>query len=175
MPSAPISTPHRILVGLDGSSGSARALDWAIGVARPLGAEIVAVHVFQLTPAYPADYGLVPIPCSDEWLEELRGEFENDWCAPLRKAGVAYRTIFEMGSPAVTLIAVAQREQANLIVTGTRGLGGFKELMLGSVSHQLVLHATVPVVVIPAEAEKATTIEKDLTSTVSQPVTVLVP
>ena len=81
---------------------------------------------------------------------------------------VRYRTIFEMGSPAPTLINVARREHADLIVTGTRGMGGFKDLMLGSVSHQLVLHATVPVVVIPAGPEHVTaapaTLEEATTS-----------
>lgn len=144
-------TPRKIVVGLDGSTGSARALNWAIGMAKALDSEVIAVHVFQLVPAVPAAYGLAPVPYSDEWQQQLRQEFETEWCAPLKKAGVSYRTTFEMGSPAPTLIAVAQREQADLIVTGTRGLGGFKELMLGSVSHQLVLHANVPVVVIPPE------------------------
>lgn len=149
------ATPRKIVVGLDGSSGSARALDWAIAIAKPLDAEIVAVHVFQLVASVPAVYGLAPVPFADEWQQQLRNEFENEWCTPLRKAGVGFHAIFEMGSPAPTLIAVAQREEADLIVTGTRGLGGFKELMLGSVSHQLLLHATVPVVVIPAEVVKA--------------------
>lgn len=155
-----LTTPRRIVVGLDGSTGSARALNWAMGVAKALDAEIIAVHVFQLLPAVPAVYGLSPIQYSDEWHEQLKGQFENDWCAPVKKAGVAYRTILEMGSPAPTLIAVAQREQADLIVTGTRGMGGFKELMLGSVSHQLVLHATVPVVVIPAVLQQPKAADK---------------
>lgn len=148
------TTPRRIVVGLDGSSGSARALEWVIGVAKALDSEVIAVHVYQLVPAVAAAYGLAPIPSSDEWQEQLRDEFENEWCAPLKKAGVTYRTVFEMGSPGPSLIAIAQKEEADLIVTGTRGLGGFKELMLGSVSHQLVLHATVPVLVIPAERRK---------------------
>lgn len=150
-----LTTPRRIVVGLDGSSGSARALSWSVGIAKALDAEIVAVHVFQLVPAVPAVYGLSPIQYSDEWQGQLKKQFENEWCAPLKKSGVAYRAILEMGSPAPGLIAIAEREQADLIVTGTRGMGGFKELMLGSVSHQLVMHATVPVVVIPAELKQS--------------------
>ncbi len=145
--------PRRIVVGLDGSSGSARALGWVIGIASALDAEVIAVHVFQLVPALPAPYGLAPFPYSEAWRSELEAQFEREWCAPLKEAAVRYRTVFEMGSPAPTLIEVARREGADMIVTGTRGLGGFKELMLGSVSHQLVLHATVPVVVIPAEVD----------------------
>lgn len=57
---------------------------------------------------------------------------------------------------APTLIAIANQVHADLIVTGSRGLGGFGELLLGSVSHQLVLHAQVPVVVIPAEHSQVT-------------------
>lgn len=144
--------PKKFVVGLDGSIGSARGLAWAVDVARALGAEIVAVHVFQLIP--PMAAVSAPIPDTGEWQQVLRQEFENEWCGPLKNAGVRYRTIFKMGSPAATLINIARREQADLLVTGTRGVGGFKELMLGSVSHQLVLHATVPVVVIPADVER---------------------
>jgi nucleotide-binding universal stress UspA family protein len=138
---------------LDGSVGSARGLAWAIDTARALGAEIVAAHVFQLVP--PISAAPAPIPDTSEWQQLLRQEFENQWCGPLKNAGVYYRTIFQMGSPAATLIDIARREHADLLVTGTRGVGGFKELMLGSVSHQLVLHATVPVVVIPADVDRA--------------------
>ena len=68
----------------------------------------------------------------------------------LPQAGIRYRTVFETGArgPAPTLIAIADEVHADLIVTGSRGLGGFGELLLGSVSHQLVLHAPIPVVVI---------------------------
>ena len=150
------AAPKRIVVGLDGSTGSGRGLAWAIATGRALGAEIIAVHVFQLVPSTPAFYGLAPIPVSDEWQTELRRQFEDEWCRPLKTAGLLYRAIFEMGSPAPTLIEVARREHADLIVAGTRGMGGFKALMLGSVSHQLVLHASVPVVVIPAAIEDVT-------------------
>ncbi len=143
--------PKRIVVGLDGSPGSARALEWAIAMAQAIQSEIVAVHVFQLVPQVPAIYGLAPIPFSNGWQDELRTLFKQEWCAPLRKAGLRFRTVFQEGSPAPELIDVARREDAGLIVTGTRGFGGFKELMLGSVSHQLVMHADVPVVVIPPE------------------------
>ena len=143
--------PRKLVVGLDGSIGSARGLAWAIDLARALGGEIVAVHVFQLIP--PMAAASAPIPDTSEWQQILRREFENEWCAPLKDAGVRYRTIFQLGSPAATLINIARREHADLLVTGTRGVGGFKALMLGSVSHQLVLHATVPVVVIPADVE----------------------
>jgi nucleotide-binding universal stress UspA family protein len=129
-PSTKSMLPKTILVGLDGSAGSARALDWATAMAKALDAEIVAVHVVQSLSPSAVGLGLAPIELPDNWLDDLRGRFENEWTAPLRQAGEVH---------------------PDLIVTGSRGLGGFGELLLGSVSHQLVLHAQVPVVVIPAE------------------------
>ncbi len=141
--------PKRILVGLDGSPGSSRALEWSIDMAKMLDAEIIAVHVIQPIPTLDAAYYVVTPP--NAWEEELRELFEREWCAPLRDAGVRFRTVLEEGRPAPSLIAIAERERAGLMVTGTRGFGGFKELLMGSVSHQLVQHARIPVVVIPPE------------------------
>jgi nucleotide-binding universal stress UspA family protein len=146
--------PKKILVGLDGSSGSARALDWAIELAKALQAEIVAVHVAELLTPSALGLGLAPIDLPDDWMDDLRQRFENDWTAPLKAAGLHYQTIFETGAPAPTLIAIAREQHPDLIVTGSRGLGGFGELLLGSVSHQLVMHARIPVVVIPPEEKK---------------------
>jgi nucleotide-binding universal stress UspA family protein len=159
------TVPKIILVGLDGSMGSARALDWAINMAKSLDAEIVAVHVAQMLSPAAVSFGIAPIELSMEALEELRHRFESEWAAPLKAAGVRYRTVFETNAPPVpTLIAVAADVHADLIVTGSRGLGGFGELLLGSVSHQLVLHAQVPVVVIPPEHKKVTVSAQSLGS-----------
>jgi nucleotide-binding universal stress UspA family protein len=146
--------PKKILVGLDGSAGSARALAWAIELARAVKAEIVAVHVVELLTPSALGLGLAPIDLPDDWVDDLKSRFENEWTAPLKQSGVRYRTVFERGVPAPTLIAIAQEQHPDLIVTGSRGLGGFSELLLGSVSHQLVLHAQLPVVVIPTEHKK---------------------
>jgi nucleotide-binding universal stress UspA family protein len=147
---------NKILVGLDGSTGSSRALAWAIELATALKAEIVAVHIVELVTPSALGLGLAPIELPDDWIDDLRHRFEDEWTAPLKQAGVRYRTIFDTGAPAPALIAIAREEEPDLIVTGSRGLGGFGELLLGSVSHQLVLHAHLPVVVIPPEPKKAT-------------------
>jgi nucleotide-binding universal stress UspA family protein len=165
--------PKRILVGLDGSSGSARALDWAIQLAKSIKAEIIAAYVLELLSPSAVGYGLAPLDFPDGWLDDLRRQFETEWSAPLREAGIRYRTVFETGArgPAPTLIAVANEVHADLIVTGSRGLGGFGELLLGSVSHQLVQHAPMPVVVIPPEHRKLTA----TIPTASEPASVAAP
>lgn len=143
---------NRIVIGIDGSAGANRALQWAINQARRTGAEIVAAHIAQpLASQVVASYGFVAPIAIPDWLDEVRGLFEQEWCLPLRRAGIPFRAIFEEGNPGPGLIEIAEREGAGLIVTGTRGLGAFREVILGSVSHYLVQHADVPVVVVPPD------------------------
>jgi nucleotide-binding universal stress UspA family protein len=140
---------NRIVVGVDGSSGANRAINWAINLARRTSAEIVAVHVGQPIPSEAAGYGfMTPVP-SAGWQDELRGVFEEHWCRPLRQSAVPFRSVFEEGPPGPRLLEIADREAAALIVTGSRGLGPVREVILGSVSHYLIQHADIPVVVVP--------------------------
>jgi nucleotide-binding universal stress UspA family protein len=149
----------KIIVGLDGSEGSGKALEWAITTARRLDAEIVAVHVEGAAMYIPGPMGIaLPIEMRT-WLEERQREFTQEWCAPLRTSGVPFHAVFEEApSAASVLMRFAQREGAEMIVVGTRGLGGFTELLLGSISHQLAQHSPIPVVIVPP-AQKALTPE----------------
>jgi nucleotide-binding universal stress UspA family protein len=143
---------NRIVVGVDGSAGAARALYWAIALAKRTGAQIVATYVAQpLASEVATMYGFVAPVTVPDWEDEVRGLFEGEWSLPLRRSGVPFRLIFEGGSPGPGLVEVAQREAAGLIVTGSRGLGGFRELIIGSVSHYVVQHADIPVVVVPPD------------------------
>jgi nucleotide-binding universal stress UspA family protein len=142
----------KIIVGVDGSSSSMRAVEWCATYAPGLNAEVVAVHTLDL-PVYAASgFGFAPIiapipPEPDR--EEIRDVIEREWCAPLTKASVPVRVILEDGSPAPTIMAVAEREHADLVVTGRRGRGGFAELLLGSTSHHLSHHLGRPLVLVP--------------------------
>jgi nucleotide-binding universal stress UspA family protein len=140
---------NRIVVGLDGSEDGERALEWAATLARDLDADIVAVHAVPLIINTPP---ALPVVVDDRALiEELRVILDDQWCALLRKWEIPYRSFVERGSPADVIMETADRERAQLIVVGCRGRGGFKGLLLGSVSQQLTYHARQPVVVIPAE------------------------
>jgi nucleotide-binding universal stress UspA family protein len=142
----------RIVVGMDGSEHAGAALHFAISLARPLEAEIVAV--FAVPPAQSVTYGGFygePMVLPDFSLEELRQlkrDFREEWCGPLVDSGLEYRMIAEAGPPAAVIDAVAEREQAYLVVVGRRGRSGFAELLLGSVSHELSHHCTRPVLLI---------------------------
>ena len=136
---------ERIVVGVDGSENSRRALEWAILLASQFGAEVVAVHAIGLL-AHLADGPAVP---SHSHLDELRKLFESSWCAPLTASGVPHRLVCLDGPPVPVLLDVSEREQADVIVVGSRGTGGFAELLLGSTSHQVAEHSTRPVLIVP--------------------------
>ena len=151
---------NRIVVGVDGSAGATRAVSWAIDLARRTGAEIVAVHVGQAPVRNVAAYGFVaPIPLPD-WQDEVRGQFQEEWCLPLRKSGIRYRAVFQEGSPGPELVAIADREAAGMIVTGSHGYGAFREAILGSVSHFVVQHSDLTVVVVPPDRKARAMAEK---------------
>jgi nucleotide-binding universal stress UspA family protein len=137
-------------VGVDGSSSSRRGLEWAILLAAKMEAELVVVHAVGLL----AHLGSgAPVP-SGSHREELRQAFESDWCAPLRGSGVTYRLRFLDGSPVPVLLGAAEEEHVDLIVLGTRGLGGFPGLLLGSTSLQMAEHAARPVLIVPPDPQE---------------------
>jgi nucleotide-binding universal stress UspA family protein len=152
----------RVVVGVDGSPGSARALRWAIGLARDKGAEIIAVYALGpledlargASNAVAAGLGLSPSEVRS-WRDQLRREFEQDWCGPLRAAGVPFRVHLETASASAGLVAVAEREDADLIVVGAHGHGSFEDRVLGSVSYKVSHRAHRPVVIVPPEAAAA--------------------
>jgi nucleotide-binding universal stress UspA family protein len=144
----------RIVVGLDGSPEAACALNWAADLALLTGAEITAVTVFDAGPYM--SWGIAPVAMPD--FEQLRVGLRDEldgWCEPLRARGIPYHTVVRDGSAAAELIREADAKPTDLIVVGTRGRGGFRELLLGSVAHGVTQHAKYPVMVVPRQAVKA--------------------
>jgi len=139
-----------IVVGVDCSDHAKRAVDWCAAHAGALDAEVVAVHVIY-APVYIGD-GAPHIwmnPPTPEQRKELRARAEGEWCKALVDAGVPFRVVLMDGEPAEALMQAARSENAALVVTGKRGLGGFKELLLGSTSHHLSHHLDRPLVIVP--------------------------
>ena len=139
----------RIVVGVDGSESSQAALRWAIRMAEGMGCRVTAVHALGVPSYFPEPFG-VPVQYDDRWREEMAQEFEK-WCKPLKASGVGYRTVMQDGRPASVIAAVAESDDADVIVVARRGRGGVAELLLGSVSHELALHSKRPVLLIEPE------------------------
>jgi nucleotide-binding universal stress UspA family protein len=138
----------RIVVGLDGSEHSSFALAWAIRMARGMHSEVVAVYAIDLPVWFVSAAGPLPPQFDPEWRAAMQTEFEDRWCKPLRDAGVRYYTRMEDGRAASVINQVADEMEADVIVVGRRGRAGVAELVLGSVSHELVRHSKRPVLVI---------------------------
>jgi nucleotide-binding universal stress UspA family protein len=119
-----------------------------------MGSQITAVFAIHMPIYFASEYG-APFQYDQQWRDEMKAEFETKWCKPLRVSGVRYRTVMEDGRPASVIGAVADREKADLIVVGRRGRGDVAELVLGSVSHELVLNSKRPVLVISPEKSRA--------------------
>lgn len=143
-----------IVVGVDESDNSKAALRWAIDEARLRNVPVVAVHAWE-APIVPPMMDVGPVPAGPmldlpEVLEEVRKAAEELVARVVAEVagdapGVEVRPLAVEGRPASALVETAQG--AELLVVGSRGRGGFKELVLGSVSHQVASHAPCPVVI----------------------------
>ena len=139
----------RIVVGVDDSPGAAAALRWALEEARLRGATLDVVHAWhQFIPV--ALPGAVTREPGRDDLEaaarELVTKVVDDVVGPSDPT-VTVRVELGQGSPADVLITGAA--DADLLVIGSRGRGGFAGLLLGSVSQQCAHHAPCPVVIVP--------------------------
>jgi nucleotide-binding universal stress UspA family protein len=125
-------------------------MSWAVAMAKGMGSEITAVYA--IAPPVYVDTGMfstgVPVQYDEKWREEMKREFEDEWCKPLRDSGVIYKAVIEDGRAASVIAKVADSVNADVVVVGRRGRGGVAELLLGSVSHELVLHCKRAVLVI---------------------------
>jgi len=136
----------RIVVGIDGSDTAERALAWALGEGRAHQATVEVVHACAL-PYVEGPYVATAFdsaPIEDAARRTLDTAVDSADTSGLPAPVTRTLTV---GSAAAGVLHAAQG--ADLVVVGSRGLGGFKGLVLGSVSYQIVHHAICPVVVVP--------------------------
>jgi nucleotide-binding universal stress UspA family protein len=140
---------QRIVVGVDGSHQSRHALKWAMAEARLRGGRVEAVHSWRY-PAWTYSPAIVapPVFAHDDLVAEARSVLEEAVNAVLKDEDnpPEIEQFVREGSAAEQLVDHAQ--DADLLVVGHRGRGGFAGLLLGSVAHQCAAHASCPVVVV---------------------------
>ncbi|APU38580.1 MULTISPECIES: universal stress protein [unclassified Streptomyces] len=137
----------RIVVGVDGSPSSQAALRWAVRYAGLVGGRVEAVTAWDLpgagtwsAPAVDADF--------DE--EEAERRLVEEVRTVLGEGASQVHQRLVRGNPAEVL--VEQGQGADLIVVGSRGHGGFRRALLGSVSQQVAQHAACPVTIVRPDA-----------------------
>jgi nucleotide-binding universal stress UspA family protein len=169
----------RIVVGVDASPQARTALAWAVAEARLRQAVLQVVHAYHArelaAPFFSSQHSLPGIPegaagepsqrdltatlrdraqveeafrgRAEQLLDALLGDLEETV-----KGIEVQHTVVEDRHPADALVELSA--DADLLVVGSRGRGGFTELLLGSVSHAAVLHAVCPVVVVPSPRDE---------------------
>ena len=139
---------HQVVIASDGSIGANHALRAGMELAKDYNAELSIVNVFQPLTIYPGvstdDFD--PVVYAAKVQEAIARQV-----APIaREKSVSYRLCQASGHPAETLVNFATKQKADLIVIGSRGMGGFQRLLLGSVSASVLHHAHCSVLVMRA-------------------------
>ncbi len=158
------STPlfKNILVAVDGSESSKRAAHVALGLAEKLKAELIVLHAISPPTSYyrsnfPVPVGMAPPPPSQKEIDTYYAYARRvalgivgDTVSEAKKVGTNVKTEVPAGvsSAVETIINHAAKEHVDLIIVGTRGLGGFKKMLIGSVSSGVISHANCPVLVV---------------------------
>jgi nucleotide-binding universal stress UspA family protein len=140
----------RIVVGVDSSDHAVRALGWAIEEARLRGSSLELVHAYP-TPEVTAMPAIITLPSDEELRAAARATVDEALERAGGAEGVDVTVRVEPGGAAWVITEAAQG--ADLLVLGARGLGGFRGLLLGSVSQQAATHSPCPVVIVPPEKD----------------------
>jgi nucleotide-binding universal stress UspA family protein len=142
----------RVLVGVDGSAPARTALEFAVGETRMRGATLVAVMAVHVP-----DYGWIdPYGARSHPEEDTLRQARQRLDQILAAAGTTGLEVDAVVTAVSAPQALVDRSaDSDLLVVGSRGHGGFRGLVLGSVSMQCVLHAQCPVTVVRPEPQPA--------------------
>jgi nucleotide-binding universal stress UspA family protein len=133
----------KILVPVDASDHSVRAMNVAIDLGRTMGAEVVVLHVREHEATWAADVELETLPEATELVDAYVRTLKD---ADVSARGEVLRAAH--GRTPRVILDIARAENADLIVLGTRGLSEWSSILLGSVTHKVVHLATCPVLVV---------------------------
>jgi len=135
---------NKILVPLDGSANSTRGLDKAIEIAKGSNAEITGFYVFQL-----------PIVAGIRYTQKMKDEAQRKAVKAIgpamnrvKKAGATFKYKTGGGNAGSEIVSFAQKGKFDMIVIGARGVGGAREVFLGSTSNHVMHKTKIPVLVV---------------------------
>jgi nucleotide-binding universal stress UspA family protein len=138
---------QKMVVGVDGSDNSFRALDQAVQLAKQFSSELIMVFVVHI-PVTSYSYDVLGSLSVFNRLEE-DGKDALAKCAEIAsKAEVSSRTVLLSGDPAQGILDTATKEGADLLIVGSRGTGTLERLLIGSVSERVVRFSKCPVLVV---------------------------
>ena len=138
---------NKILLPIDGSEASFKTAKYAIALANQINASIIMLHVITV-PDFPRYLKSI-----DVYYEEVKKEVENwfDMIADFwqnKNLKIKTKSVTGAFSVVESIVEVADKENADIIVIGSRGRSQFKKLLLGSVTNGVVTHAKCPLLVV---------------------------
>lgn len=139
--------PKKILVATDFSETAEAATDYAVGLAKQLGAELVLVHAYEM-PTYAFPEGVV---IQAELVDRLAKVSEEALASAVKeraKSGVKITSVLRSGTPWREVCDVAEKENVDLLVIGTHGRRGIARMILGSVAERIVRTSKRPVLTV---------------------------
>lgn len=136
-----------ILVPLDGSDASRRAMEEAIYLADLSGAALIFLYVMDLNKELPAAQRIWEESHSIEEWKKAGAEKLATFVVGLEDK-IQHEDIVEVGSPGKVIQRIAQERRTDLILMGSRGLNVLENIVLGSVSQYILTHAPCPVMVV---------------------------
>ena len=134
----------KILVPIDGSKNSMRGLDEAIYLARQCHATITGLYVI---PIYPRNFTDVIMPYQIHLTKSAKKFMESAKTICAQK-GIMFKSKIIFGSPSLEIDEMVKKKGFDIIVIGSRGESGLKEIFLGSVANAVVHKSKIPVLVI---------------------------
>ena len=140
----------KVLLATDGSPNAEGAFRYARDLALRDNAQAIVAHAFPSIPTHLGE------PWGDQFIAKSVAQGEqvaNHAAERLREAGLDVDVAVLEGPPADAILRVADVRQCDLIVMGNRGYGELASLLLGSVSHRVLAHAHVPVLIVRATME----------------------
>jgi nucleotide-binding universal stress UspA family protein len=139
--------PSKILVPVDGSDNSFRAFERALAIAKSTGAQVTAVLVIETPPTVYVE--------SQKLLDQLLQNFRKESAKVLdryedaaEKQGMKVESVVMEGDPATNVVAYGEKGGFDMIVMGSRGLGKFTGMVLGSTSRKVLQNANCPVLIV---------------------------
>lgn len=138
---------NHILVSVDRSSDSQKAVAAAAELGAKFGSDVLVVHAPDIPRAVVTGHGAVPASDTGMETEAEAQQMVDEAVAELERAGVRVTGQALTGGHAIAseILAAAERHQADLIVLGSRGMSYISEFMLGSVAHKVIHLAKCPV------------------------------
>lgn len=143
-------TPTVIVTAVDGSEQSDRAAALAASLARTHDARLIMVTVVRPPEGWWGVTGEPPTPAA---LSEALITGQQRVLAEVEKnvdfTNVDYTTVEELGDPTSAILALCERERADLLIVGRRGAGVVERMVIGSVADRLAHHARCPLLIVP--------------------------